>query len=45
MAANANSPRKLRFLLSDAMTFTRKFVRDINGVCDGWFHATAHRER
>ena len=32
MAANANSPRKLRFLLSDAMTFTREFVRDINDV-------------
>jgi hypothetical protein len=30
MAANAYSPRKLRFLLSDAMTFTRKFVRGIN---------------
>jgi hypothetical protein len=30
MAANAYSPRKLRFLLSDVMTFTRKFVRGIN---------------
>jgi hypothetical protein len=30
MAANAYSPRKLCFLLSDAMTFTHKFVRGIN---------------
>ena len=30
MAANAYSPRKLCFLLSDAMTFTRKFVRGVN---------------
>jgi hypothetical protein len=39
MVANANSARKLCFLLSDAISFTREFVRDINDSCDGWFHA------
>jgi len=39
MAANANSARKLCFPFSDAMSFTREFVRDINDPCDGWFHA------
>jgi hypothetical protein len=29
MIANASSARKLRFLLSDAMSFTREFIRDI----------------
>ena len=44
MAANAKSPRKLRFLLSDAMTFTREFVRDINDFCQAWFHAPPQRQ-